>query len=213
MPGGAITIAAAADAPVRKEKIVLGAESMSVTPQLHSACTRRNLLFGAAAGLVLCPFHNASARAGDLRRVNLYNPRTDERLDAIYYTHGEYIPGAMAAINRILRDFRTDEAMRMDNRLVDIVSATQYMIGHDRPFSVISGYRSKRTNDALRRRSSGVAKNSYHVKGMAMDLRMKGVDVETVANIGKALGCGGVGRYTASNFVHLDSGPVREWGR
>jgi len=119
----------------------------------------------------------------------------------------------MVAINRILRDFRTDEATRMDNRLVDIVSATQYMIGHDRPFSVISGYRSQRTNDALRRRSSGVAKNSYHVRGMAMDLRMKGVNVETIANIGKALGSGGVGRYTSSNFVHLDSGPMREWGR
>jgi len=186
---------------------------MSVTPQLHSTCTRRTLLVGAAASLILCPFRGASASVGDLRRVNLYNPRTDERLDAIYYTHGEYIPGAMVAINRILRDFRTDEATRMDNRLVDIVSATQYMIGHDRPFSVISGYRSQRTNDALRRRSSGVAKNSYHVRGMAMDLRMKGVNVETIANIGKALGSGGVGRYTSSNFVHLDSGPMREWGR
>jgi len=186
---------------------------MSVTPQLHSTCTRRSLLVGAAAGLVLCPFKSVSASVGDLRRVNLYNPRTDERLDAIYYTHGEYIPGAMVAINRILRDFRTDEATEMDNRLIDIVSATQYMIGHDRPFSVISGFRSQRTNNALRRRSSGVAKNSYHVKGMAMDLRMKGVEMETIANIGEALNCGGIGRYSSSNFVHLDSGPARTWGR
>jgi len=101
----------------------------------------------------------------------------------------------------------------MDRRAIDIVSATQYLIGHDRPFSVISGFRSQRTNDALRRRSSGVARKSYHVKGMAMDLRMEGVAVETIANIGTALNSGGVGRYTSSNFVHLDSGPVREWGR
>jgi len=119
----------------------------------------------------------------------------------------------MAEIDRVLRDFRTDEMTRMDPRAIDIVSATQYMIGHDRPFSVISGFRSQRTNDALRGRSSGVAKKSYHIKGMAMDLRMKGVDVETIANIGETLNSGGVGRYTTSNFVHLDSGPVRNWGR
>ena len=165
------------------------------------------------ASLVLCPFRSVSARVGDLRRINLYNPKTDERLDAIYYAHGEYIPGVMAQVDRLLRDTRTNQMARIDRRVVDIVSATQYLIGHDRPFSVISGFRSQRTNDALRRRSSGVAKNSYHIKGMAMDLRMKGVAVETVGNIGEALGSGGVGRYTSSNFVHLDSGPVREWGR
>jgi len=186
---------------------------MSVTPILRSTCTRRDLLVGAAAGLILCPFRSVSAQVGDLRRINLYNPRTDERLDAIYYTHGEYVPGVMAEIDRVLRDFRTDEMTRMDPRAIDIVSATQYMIGHDRPFSVISGFRSQRTNDALRGRSSGVAKKSYHIKGMAMDLRMKGVDVETIANIGETLNSGGVGRYTTSNFVHLDSGPVRSWGR
>lgn len=185
---------------------------MSVTPQLRSACTRRSVLAGLTAGLLLCPFRSVSARVGDLRRINLYNPRTDERLDAIYYAHGEYIPDAMASIDHILRDFRTNEMVRFDPRAIDIVSATQYMLGHDRPFSVISGFRSHRTNEALRRRTRGVAKKSFHVKGMAMDLRMEGVDAATIANIGKALRCGGVGRYTRSNFVHLDSGPVREWG-
>jgi len=170
-------------------------------------------LVGATAGLLLCPFRSVAARTGDLRRINIYNPRTDERLDAIYYAYGEYIPDVMAEIDRVLRDFRTNEMHRMDRRAIDIVSATQYMIGHDRPFSVISGFRSQRTNDALRRRSGGVAKNSYHIKGMAMDLRMKGVSSDTVANIGERLGAGGVGRYSSSNFVHLDSGPVREWGR
>jgi uncharacterized protein YcbK (DUF882 family) len=119
----------------------------------------------------------------------------------------------MNEINRILRDVRTDEMTVIDRRLVDIVSATQYLIGQDRPFSVISGYRSQRTNDMLRRRSSGVAKKSFHIKGMAADLRMKGVSTEQIGNIGQALSSGGVGRYASSNFVHLDSGPIREWGR
>ena len=186
---------------------------MSDTPHLRTNCTRRSLLIGATASLLLCPFRSVAARVGDLRRINIYNPRTDERLDAIYYTHGEYIPGVMAEVDRVLRDFRTNEMHQIDPRAVDIVSATQYMIGHDRPFSVISGFRSRRTNDALRRRSSGVAKNSYHLRGMAMDLRMKGVSADTVANIGERLAAGGVGRYSSSNFVHLDSGPFRQWGR
>ena len=186
---------------------------MSATQPLRSICTRRSLLIGATATLMLCPFRGAEARVGDLRRINLYNTRTDERLDAIYFVHGEYVPGVMNEINRILRDVRADEVTNIDPRIIDIVSATQYMIGHDRPFSVISGYRSQRTNDMLRRRSSGVAKKSYHIRGMAMDLRMKGVSAEQISNIGQALGSGGVGRYTSSNFVHLDSGPVRDWGR
>ncbi len=101
----------------------------------------------------------------------------------------------------------------MDPRLIDILAATQRLLGYDRPFSVISGYRSKRTNDMLRRKSSGVAKKSYHLKGMATDLRMEGVHVSTLQRAGKLIGAGGVGLYTKSNFVHLDSGPVRSWGR
>lgn len=100
----------------------------------------------------------------------------------------------------------------MDPRLIDIMSATQYLLGHDRPFSVISGYRTKKTNDALRRKSRGVAKNSYHIRGMAADLRMEGVSVAQIEKAGKLLASGGVGIYTRSNFVHLDSGPVRNWG-
>ena len=186
---------------------------MSTTHSLRSNLSRRSLLTGAAATLIICPFSKARANIGDFRRINIYNPRTDERLDAIYYVHGEYIPGIMAEVNRILRDIRADEVAPIDRRVIDIVSATQYMLGHDRPFSVISGYRSPRTNAMLRRRSSGVAKKSFHVKGMAMDLRMKGVSSDQIANIGEALGSGGVGRYSSSNFVHLDSGPVRDWGR
>ncbi len=100
----------------------------------------------------------------------------------------------------------------MDPRLIDILAAAQSLIGYDRPFSVISGYRSQRTNDMLRRNSNGVAKKSYHVKGMAADLRMEGVDVSTLQRAGQHIGAGGVGIYTNSNFVHLDSGPVRSWG-
>jgi len=93
----------------------------------------------------------------------------------------------MQSLYRILRDVRSDEARTMDPRLIDILSATQWLIGYDRPYSVISGYRTQRTNDLLRSRQGGVARKKH-------------------------IGAGGVGVYTRSNFVHLDSGPVRSWG-
>ena len=176
--------------------------------------SRRAVLAGMACALAAPSLGGrALAKAPDLRRINLVVPRTGERLEAIYAIRGNYVPDVMQRVNRLLRDVRADEARAMDPRLLDIMSDAQRLLGHDRPFSVISGYRSRRTNDALRRRSRGVAKNSYHTRGMAADLRMKGVDAATLEAAGRELGRGGVGLYTASGFVHLDSGPVRRWGR
>lgn len=179
---------------------------------LRLLSTRRSFIAATAASLVLCPFHALAARAGELRRINLVNSRTGERLDTIYYVRGEYIPEEMAKIDAILRDVRADEKTRMDPRLIDIASAAQYLLGHDRPFTVISGYRTPQTNAKLRRKNSGVAKKSYHIRGMAMDLRMSGVRASDIDRAGKFLKSGGVGLYTSSNFVHLDSGPIRNWG-
>jgi uncharacterized protein YcbK (DUF882 family) len=182
---------------------------------LHSGLSRRAALTGAmsiAATAAVTPLCAWAAAPGALRRINIYSPRTDERLDAIYYVQGQYVPDVMQRLNNILRDVRSDEARTMDPRLIDLMAAAQRLIGYDRPFSVISGYRTQRTNDMLRRRSGGVAKKSYHVKGMAADLRMEGVSVDLLQKAGKHIGVGGVGIYTKSNFVHLDSGPVRSWG-
>lgn len=188
---------------------------MSSNGALHSGLSRRAALTGAvslALTATVIPNRVWAAAPNALRRINIYSPRTDERLDAIYYVQGRYVPEVMQSLNRILRDVRADEARAMDPKLIDILSATQRLIGYDRPFSVISGYRSQRTNDMLRSKSRGVAKKSYHLRGMAADLRMEGVDVSLVQRAGKHIGGGGVGVYSKSNFVHLDSGPVRTWG-
>lgn len=179
---------------------------------LRLLASRRDFLVATAATIMLCPFRAMASRAGELRRINLFNSRTGERLDTIYYVRGEYIPEEMERIDTILRDVRAEAKTRIDPRLIDIASATQYMLGHDRPFTVISGYRTPETNAKLRKNSRGVAKKSYHIKGMAMDLRMPGVSATAIEQIGKHLHSGGVGLYTKSNFVHLDSGPVRNWG-
>ena len=111
-----------------------------------------------------------------------------------------------------MRDWRNDATARMDTDLIDIISATQRLLDADQSFELISGYRSPETNAMLRKRSSGVAKRSYHLKGQAADLRMKGRSVNQVSHAARTAAAGGVGRYSGSNFTHVDSGPLRSWG-
>ena len=87
------------------------------------------------------------------------------------------------------------------------------MTGRQTPFEIISGYRSPTTNNMLRGRSksSGVAKKSLHMQGRAIDLRMEDFSTKRIRDIAKSLRAGGVGYYSRSNFVHIDSGDVRDW--
>ncbi len=151
--------------------------------------------------------------AGSFRDISLVNNRTGEWLKTVYWVQGEYIPDALDAVNHIMRDWREDLVFNMDPRAIDILSATQNILDCDEPFEVISGYRTARTNAMLRRRSRAVARNSYHIQGMAVDVKMKTRSVRQISLAGHSLGAGGVGKYTRSMFVHLDSGPVRDWGR
>lgn len=151
--------------------------------------------------------------AGDFRRLSLVNKKTGEWMNTVYWVEGEYIPEALEAVNFIMRDWREDLVYRIDPRAVDILAATQHMLESSEPFQVVSGYRSPHTNALLRRRSKAVASNSYHMKGMAVDIKMKGRSVRQISGAGLALGAGGVGKYSRKKFVHLDSGPVRDWGR
>ena len=119
----------------------------------------------------------------------------------------------MEAVNHILRDWREDLVFQMDPRALDILSATQHLLNCNEPFEVVSGYRSRKTNAMLRRRSRAVARNSYQIKGMAVDISMQTRSVRQISRAGLSLGAGGVGRYSRAHFVPLESGPVRKWGR
>ncbi|MEM7178243.1 MAG: DUF882 domain-containing protein [Pseudomonadota bacterium] len=180
---------------------------------------RRSVLFGVSSLLGSLSTQGFAAApavlkgAGDYRSVNLVNNRTQEWVRTVYWVEGGYIPEAMDAINVLLRDWRADEVKQIDPATIDIISATHCLLDCDEPFEVVSGYRNPQTNALLRRRSRGVARNSYHVRGMATDLKLKTRSVRQVARAAKSLDAGGVGVYSRSGFVHLDSGPVRSWGR
>jgi uncharacterized protein YcbK (DUF882 family) len=194
------------------------------TPTGSAACgeadlDRRKLLgFGAAAAMsTLAPraFAGEALAAPALslepRSVSLHNLHTGESLDALYFDQGRYVPDALAAVNRVLRDFRTGDVHDMDPRLLDLLTAVHGKVEANRPFQVISGYRSPKTNAMLHDRSHGVASQSLHMQGMAIDVRVEGVQLTHLHQAALDLGRGGVGFYPSSDFVHMDVGRVRRW--
>lgn len=180
--------------------------------------TRRGILGAFAATAVMAaPTYSKAAGflrgAGDIRSIKMYSGRTGERISMIYWIEGDYIKDAVTEVNRFMRDWRTNDVYKMDLRTIDIMAASQNLLNTDEPYMLLSGYRSPKTNAMLRSRSRGVAKNSLHLKGQAADLRVNGRSVSQVARAAASCRAGGVGRYSGSNFVHMDCGPVRTWGR
>ena len=130
----------------------------------------------------------------------------------IYWIEGDYIKDAVREVNRFMRDWRTNDVKGIDLRTVDIMAAAHNLMDVNEPYLLLSGYRSPKTNAMLRARSRGVAKNSLHMKGQAADLRLSSRSVSHMARAAAACHGGGVGKYSGSNFVHMDCGPVRVWG-
>jgi uncharacterized protein YcbK (DUF882 family) len=146
------------------------------------------------------------------RQVAVHNLHTGESLEAIYFDNGEYVPDALAAMNHVLRDFRTGDVHEMDPRVFDLLHTISRTVDSRAPFLIISGYRSPHTNEMLRENTSGVATNSYHMRGMATDIRLPDVQLAHLHKAALLLGRGGVGYYPSSDFIHVDVGPVRHWG-
>lgn len=172
---------------------------------------------GVATSLVTAPvlFGTGSAEAapltGGVRRLTLHNINTNERFDGVYWADGHYKPDALRKLDVLLRDHRAKQVCRYDPRLFDLLARVHQSVGSDDPFEVICGYRSRRTNAMARRRSRGVAKESYHTRGMAIDIRLPDTQLRAISETARTMQAGGVGFYPRSGFVHLDVGPVRSW--
>lgn len=153
----------------------------------------------------LRPAHNPSST------LTLYHIHTTEALKVDYRENGAILTAALEAIDYELRDFRTGGVMPIDVDLLDTLSLLYDQFGRRGRYEVISGYRSPRTNAALRHVTTGVAENSNHMYGRAIDVRLVGTETTHLRDAALALGRGGVGYYPESNFVHIDTGPVRSW--
>jgi len=151
--------------------------------------------------------------ASDARALSFYHTHTGKRLEVVYARNGEYLSPALDEINHFLSDFRTGDIVRIDPQLLDLIWDVRESLDGDATYQVISAYRSPETNEMLRGRSSnsGVAKNSQHTHGRAIDVRLEGVDTQVLRDRALAMKRGGVGYYKSSNFVHMDTGRVRSW--
>ena len=150
-------------------------------------------------------------QAGDIRKIKFQNSNTGERVNTLYWIEGQYVREALDEINYFMRDWRQNKVIKIDTANLDIISATQALLDTEEPFELLSGYRTIKTNKMLARVTAGVARNSYHIKGMAADLRMRTRTVNQIGRAAESCNRGGIGRYTSSSFVHIDCGPRRRW--
>jgi len=179
------------------------------------AMGRRRFIWAGGALVLASALAPAIARAGsksDAKSLSFYSLYFHERLKVDYFANGSYIAGAVGEINRIMRDVWTNEITKMDVKLFDLVYDIQNLLDTKETIHIISGYRSPHTNGILAARSTGVAKNSYHLRGMAVDIRVPNRSINQLAEAAQSLKRGGVGLYGGSKFVHVDTGPVRKWG-
>lgn len=145
-------------------------------------------------------------------RLRFYHTHTRERLDVVYRNGDYYDSAAQARINRYLRDYRTGDVHEYDPRLLDLLHDLLASLGRpDAEIDVVCGYRTPRTNEYLRTHGHAIARQSLHMRAMAIDIRVRGVPTSELRDAALRLHQGGVGYYAASDFVHVDVGRPRRW--
>ena len=158
---------------------------------------------------------NPGAAHAESRTLNIEFVHTGERASITFKRNGRYDPKGLKQLNYILRDWRRNEPTKMDPRLFDLVWEVYRQSRAKGYIKVVSAYRSPATNAMLRSRSKGVAKESQHMRGTAMDFYIPGVPLKTLRELGVKMQAGGVGYYpnSGSPFVHMDVAGVRAWPR
>ena len=185
--------------------------------------SRRRFLGGAAAAMaagavgMAAGSGQAAGRLADLLSphiLSFLNVHTAEALAVPYGLDGRVVPGAMPAVRHLLHDHHDGSDHEIDSRLLDLVFTIVRSVGGGAhtTLQVLSGYRSPHTNSVLRLADESVAVNSYHMRGQAIDFYIPGCSLDELHRAALSARGGGVGYYPAHNFIHVDVGPVRQWG-
>ena len=153
----------------------------------------------------------AAAPAPHERSLRFYNTHTGEALHSVFWAEGQFLPSALADINKLLRDHRTNTIAPIDPQLLLLLDKLSSQFDGNNVLHVISGYRSPESNQKLAQAGDGVARHSLHMEGRAIDIRVPGRDLASVHKAALGLHGGGVGYYPDSQFVHMDTGRVRTW--
>ena len=151
------------------------------------------------------------APSTDCRKLSLRNLHTGELIQTTYWENGQYHQEALRELSHVLRDHRSNESVEPDINLLDQLAQLQDATGNRNAWDVISAFRSQTTNEKLRKNGSGVARKSFHCLGKAIDVRLPGTSLKDLHKAALALRAGGVGYYPKSGFIHVDTGPVRNW--
>lgn len=184
-----------------------------ITQKMGGTLSRRGFVTGLSTAAVAAVVPSLAFGSIERERSLSFNHlHTGEKLKLTYWVEGRYLSEPLAEIEHLLRDFRTGERHRIDRDLLDLLHALQLKTGNERAFEIISGYRSPKTNSQLRKASTAVAKKSLHMLGQAIDVRLPGTELKHLHRAALKEKRGGVGLYTGSNFLHLDTGRVRTWG-
>ncbi len=181
----------------------------------RSVISRRNFLgagiTAAVASIIPTELYAAAKALQPEKTICFHNVYTLETLETTYWENGQYLPEAMSAINHIFRDIRTGKERTISKSLIDLLHDLQQDVRLDGHFHIISGYRTPRSNALLSQTKKGVAKNSLHIYGKAVDIRLPDYSLKTLRRKAMKLRGGGVGYYPRSNFLHVDVGSVRYW--
>jgi uncharacterized protein YcbK (DUF882 family) len=184
------------------------------TTQVRQPTTPQSLRGSRYGGFAPGPVEPITPPVLDLtspRSLSLVNVNTQETLTVTYWSDGTYHRDALNQLNHFLRDSQNNAETEMDPLLFDVLWHTMNICGYHGSVEVLSAYRSPTTNAWLASVSRGVARDSQHMNGNAMDIRFPGVPVFKIRQAARSLQMGGVGFYPRSGFVHLDTGPIRYW--
>jgi len=190
----------------------VAATSLEGTPQMQ---TKPFSCMGFTKRAALCLLGLVPARAAadfGPHRLRLYSTHTFKHIDIVYKIGGEPVDGALERLTHFLGDRCNARELPFDPALFDVLTSLAHKVGRDEAeFQVICGYRSPETNEMLRATTTGVARGSLHMQARAIDIRLPGTPTAVLRDAAIALGLGGVGYYRRSDFIHVDTGPVRRW--
>ncbi len=177
--------------------------------------SRRNFLKKSAiiTGAAMMTQSEILASVGEKKVLKLYNVHLNKTFYAPFFEKNYYKLSGLFEVNKAFIDYRAKEMTRIDVKLVNLLYDIKQHLGYDKQFNIVSGYRSPHTNAELRKRREGVAKNSYHIKGQAVDIYVPNVSLRKLRDVALGMKRGGVGYYPKSHFLHVDVGPVRTWRR
>ena len=171
---------------------------------------RRRFLLRAAALLSALPYRAwAAPVASGWPRLRLVDAHSGATFDGVYRDANGPIARVMDELCVFLCDQHSGRMTGIDVRVIDFLANVMTATGQTSAV-VLSAFRTRETNAMLARTTFGVAENSQHLYGRALDVRFPSRLADAMV-AARAMRRGGVGWYPYSGFIHLDSGPVRNW--